>query len=104
MNSQSNEFVVSYLTLRQMVGWAGLLMPITVRLGALIFEGIYSTDSISAYYYTGMRDCVRIHPGLGRRPAHLLSHSSVARQRTSNSCRNVGDWSWSVSNVSRLCD
>ncbi len=56
MNSQSNEFVVSYLTLRQMVGWAGLLMPITVRLGALIFEGIYSTDSISAYYYTGMRD------------------------------------------------
>jgi len=56
MNGQNSEFVVSYLTLRQMIGWAGLLMPVTVRLGALIFEGIYSTDSISAYYYTGMRD------------------------------------------------
>ncbi len=56
MNSQNKEFVVSYLTLRQMIGWIGLLMPITVRLGALIFEGIRTTDSISAYYYTGMRD------------------------------------------------
>lgn len=52
----NSEFVVSYLTLRQMIGWVGLLMPITVRLGAFIFEGISSTDSVSAYYYTGMRD------------------------------------------------
>lgn len=56
MNNQNEEFVVSYLTLRQMIGWIGLLMPITVRLGALIFEGVRTTDSISAYYYTGMRD------------------------------------------------
>ena len=56
MSTQNNEFVVSYLTLRQMIGWIGLLMPISVRLGAYIFEGIYSSDSISAYYYTGMRD------------------------------------------------
>jgi hypothetical protein len=56
MDTQDKEFVVSYLTLRQMIGWTGLLMPITVRLGAFIFEGIRTTDSISAYYYTGMRD------------------------------------------------
>jgi hypothetical protein len=56
MNSQQNEYVVSYLTLRQMIGWIGLLMPIAVRLGGRIFEHIHSTDSISAYYYTGMRD------------------------------------------------
>ena len=56
MNRQNEEFVVSYLTLRQMIGWLGLLMPITVRLGALIVEHIRTTDSISAYYYTGMRD------------------------------------------------
>ena len=56
MSSQQDEFVVSYLTLRQMIGWAALLMPIAVRVGAFIFEGIRSTDSISAYYYTGMRD------------------------------------------------
>ena len=56
MSDQDKEFVVSYLTLRKMIGWVGLLMPITVRLGALIFEHIRTTDSISAYYYTGMRD------------------------------------------------
>lgn len=55
-STQNEEFVVSYLTLRQMIGWIGLAMPFIVRGGALIFEGIRSTDSISAYYYTGMRD------------------------------------------------
>jgi hypothetical protein len=39
-----------------LTGWAGLLMPVTVRVGAYIFENIHSTGSISAYYYTGMRD------------------------------------------------
>jgi hypothetical protein len=56
MGDQEKELVVSYLTLRQMIGWIGLLMPVTVRLGGFIFEGIHTTDSISAYYYTGMRD------------------------------------------------
>ncbi len=50
------DLVVSYLTLRQMIGVAGLLMPIVVRVGAYFFEGIVTTGSISAYYYTGMRD------------------------------------------------
>jgi hypothetical protein len=31
-------------------------MPFVVRLGAYVLEGIPATDSISAYYYTGMRD------------------------------------------------
>jgi hypothetical protein len=56
MTNQDQELVVSYLTLRQMIGWVGLLMPAAVRLGAIVFEGIHSTNSISAYYYTGMRD------------------------------------------------
>lgn len=56
MAGQDNELVVSYLTLRRMIGWIGLLMPLAVRLGAFVFEGIRTTDSISAYYYTGMRD------------------------------------------------
>ena len=50
MNDLENDYVVSYLTLRQMIGWAGLLMPLVVRGGAYIFEGIHSGDSISAYY------------------------------------------------------
>src|SRR5262245_15381653 len=57
MNPPLNaELVVSYLTLRKAVGYLGLLMPIIVRLGARYFEHIPSNDSISAYYYTGMRD------------------------------------------------
>jgi hypothetical protein len=56
MPRQDQELVVSYLTLRQMIGWAGFLMPLSVRLGAFVFEGIKSTESISAYYSTGMRD------------------------------------------------
>ena len=53
---KNGDLVVSYLTLRQMVGAIGLLMPFLVRLGGYIFEHITTTDSISAYYYTGMRD------------------------------------------------
>jgi hypothetical protein len=56
MDNQDKEFVVSYLTLRKAIGIAGLLMPFIVRAGAYVFESIRSTDSISAYYYTGMRD------------------------------------------------
>jgi hypothetical protein len=48
--------IASYLTLRQMIGWLGLLMPFAVRFGAYAFEGIRTRDSISAYYYTGMHD------------------------------------------------
>jgi hypothetical protein len=56
MSIQQKELVVSYLTLRQMIGWVSLLMPIAIRIGAYVFEGVHSTNTISAYYYTGMRD------------------------------------------------
>ena len=56
MNKKDPDFVVTFLTLRQTIGWVGLAMPFAVRLGALAFEHIRTTDSISAYYYTGMRD------------------------------------------------
>jgi len=51
-----NEFVISYFKLRKAIGWLGLLMPIVVRVGARVWEGIPSNESISAYYYTTMRD------------------------------------------------
>jgi hypothetical protein len=50
------DFAPSYYTLRNAIGWITLLMPIVVRVGARVFEGISVTNSISAYYYTGMRD------------------------------------------------
>ena len=56
MQPKDPDLVVSYLGLRQTIGWTGLLMPVAVRIGAYLFEGIATTGSISAYYYTGMRD------------------------------------------------
>jgi hypothetical protein len=56
MTTQETELIVSYRTLRQMIGYVGLLMPLSVRVGARIFEHISTSNSISAYYYTGMRD------------------------------------------------
>jgi hypothetical protein len=55
-NKNHSNDVISWLTLRQMIGWIGLLMPFTVRLGAFVFESVHTNGSISAYYYTGMRD------------------------------------------------
>ncbi|HEX7331205.1 MAG TPA: hypothetical protein VF290_06880 [Pyrinomonadaceae bacterium] len=55
-NPLDAELIVSYLTLRKAVGYLGLLMPILVRVGAYYFEQIPSNTSISAYYYTSMRD------------------------------------------------
>lgn len=55
-NPSNDEFIISFLTLRKTIGYIGILMPIIVRVGAYLFEGIRSNDSISAYYYTGMRD------------------------------------------------
>jgi hypothetical protein len=48
--------VISYLALRRAIGWVGLLMPFAVRFGAVLLDGIHTNDSISAYYYTCMRD------------------------------------------------
>jgi hypothetical protein len=48
--------VISYWRLRQSLGVLAFVMPLWVRLGAKFWEHIPSTDSISAYYYTSMRD------------------------------------------------
>jgi uncharacterized protein YhhL (DUF1145 family) len=55
-NPLGSEFIISFMTLRKAVGYIGISMPIIVRLGAYVFEGIPSNESISAYYYTVMRD------------------------------------------------
>jgi len=56
-NKQQNKrsLIISYLTLRKIIGIQGIMLPIVLYLGALI---IFQTDiqsSISSYYYTGMR-------------------------------------------------
>ena len=51
-----NELIVSYLFLRQMVGWIGTLLPIVLLVGNAISSSAPRPDSISGYYYTDMRN------------------------------------------------
>ena len=53
---KEEKWFVSYYSLRIAVGVAGLLMPFLVRVGAWYFEGVSDLSTISAYYYTGMRE------------------------------------------------
>lgn len=51
-----NDLIISYQRLRQALGVVAVLLPFVLALGAWAFEGIPWADSISAYYYTSMRD------------------------------------------------
>ena len=55
-SAEKNQLIVSYMVLRRTVGWIGTLLPIVLLLGnALIFHAS-RPDSMSGYYYTGMRN------------------------------------------------
>lgn len=56
MRPDARDLLISYHKLQQTVGWIALLMPAAVRLVAYFAEGIFTTNSISAYYYTDLRD------------------------------------------------
>lgn len=52
-----SKLIYSYWTLRNAVGWIGVSLPFVLMLGVfLIFGGNVIEESISSYYYTGMRD------------------------------------------------
>jgi len=51
-----NEFIISFFRLRKALGIIGIAMPFIVKIGAYIFDKVPSNTSISAYYYTSMRD------------------------------------------------
>ena len=48
--------VLSYLSLRQAVGIIGFTLPFVLTFGKILSQGPGIQDSISAYYYTDMRD------------------------------------------------
>jgi hypothetical protein len=60
IQSEENEkrsLVISYLTLRKMIGILGFTFPIILLSGTLVFGGYNEIQgSISNYYYTNMRD------------------------------------------------
>ena len=53
---QRNYVSISDHALQQTVGWIAFAMPVFVRLVAFLHDGIWTTNSISAYYYTSLRD------------------------------------------------
>jgi hypothetical protein len=55
-NNNGNNNITSYWYLRNTIGWLGLLLPAVVKVGAYYRENIDLLSSISAYYYTSMRD------------------------------------------------
>ncbi|MDH5719690.1 MAG: DUF998 domain-containing protein [Spirochaetia bacterium] len=59
MNNLSQEektLIISYLTLRKIIGLLAVSLPLILSLGALIIEKKGIQSSISAYYFTSMGD------------------------------------------------
>lgn len=56
MTTTTPPAAVTYHQLQQAVGWTAFLMPIVVRVLAYVWQGVFTTTSISAYYYTGLRE------------------------------------------------
>ncbi|HOV99740.1 MAG TPA: DUF998 domain-containing protein [Bacteroidota bacterium] len=53
---RERNLILSYLSLRRMIGVMGISLPIILVLGGLVQENPIVESSISAYYYTNMRD------------------------------------------------
>ncbi len=51
-----NNLVITHKTLRRAIGIVGIIMPLILFLGALMFCQMGIQSSISAYYHTCMRD------------------------------------------------
>ena len=54
--SSNDSLVLSYLGLRKAIGIIGTALPFVLAFGKMLLEGPGIQSSISAYYYTGMRD------------------------------------------------
>ena len=56
LEQERYKLITSYFTLRTIVGLLGMCLPFVVALGGMTFFDIPLQSSVSAYYYTGMRD------------------------------------------------
>jgi hypothetical protein len=84
-----NDLVLSFIAVRQALGWIGFCLPIALIAGGLIFDGtIY--PSISDSYYSAMKDVfvgamcavgafLISYKGYDREPGELLSDKWVSR-------------------------
>ena len=55
-NSCRAEMIISYNTLRNLIGYGGILLPFVCMAGASLIEGKCIQESVSMYYYSNMRD------------------------------------------------
>ena len=55
-DNADSTLVISYMTLRKIVGYLGILLPVLVVIGGGLAPGHEIRDSISDYYYSNMRD------------------------------------------------
>src|SRR5689334_6585532 len=57
-NSSERPYVVSYLVIRATAGVLGIILPVILILGDVLFldQTVKARGSISAYYYSPMRD------------------------------------------------
>ncbi len=77
MSQPADPRIISYLTLRKAVGFLGLLLPFALLAGNwVIFSGSLQ-QSVSDYYYTGMRGV--LVGGLGVIGAFLLAYHGYDR-------------------------
>jgi hypothetical protein len=51
-----NKLIITYLTLRKLIGILGVTLPFILFLGGLLIFQTGIQSSVSSYYYTGMRD------------------------------------------------
>ena len=56
LKNNNNSLIVSYLTLRKLIGILGMLLPFACLLGGSLLQNKPIMDSISAYYHSNMRD------------------------------------------------
>lgn len=54
--SRNRSIIISYLSLRRLIGILGILLPFICVLGGLLFSDVPIGSSISYYYHTNMRD------------------------------------------------
>jgi small-conductance mechanosensitive channel len=53
---RNRSIIISYLTLRKLIGILGILLPFICVLGGFLFSDFPIRSSISSYYHTNMRD------------------------------------------------
>lgn len=54
--SRNRSIIISYISLRRLIGILGMLLPFICVLGGILISDLTIRSSISSYYHTNMRD------------------------------------------------